>query len=188
MSNRPTNKQIKLWVKEKFTKKQIEIYSLIHPDLGGYSIKEVSNMLNITTQAAQQRIARMKEIYPQAFKYEDLCTNEQQLIADSNKTEKEMSNIGNIIGRTKQLAKRYKVPFELSNEDFLDIIRQPCMVCDKEGNRDGITEDGRHFKYNMIILRSLPVGFNYVNSHPICTYCKDNQSWRNLQRFRRMGF
>ena len=188
MSDRPTNKQIKLWVNEKFTKKQIEIYSLIHPDLGGMSIKSASGVLGITIRSAERRLAHMREIYPQAFRYEDLCTDEQQLIADSDKIEKEMSNLGNIIGRTKQLAKRYKVPFELDNEDFLEIIRQPCMVCDREGTRDGITEDGRHFKYNMIILRSLPTGFTYVNAYPICTHCKDNQSWRNLQRFKRMGF
>jgi transposase len=188
MKTRPTNKQIYLWMHEKFTRKQLEIYSLVHPDIGGMSIKEAANRLGITIHSARYRLDRMEEIYPDAFRFRDMLTEEQTQISNSYKKEGEMSRLTKIMSRTKQLAKKYKVPFELDEEQFLEIIRSECFVCGKDGVKDGITEDGRHFKYNMILLRCFSIGFNYTNSYTVCNNCYNNQSWRNLQRYKRMGF
>jgi len=188
MSERPTNKELRAWIDENFTEGQIEAYTLIHPDLGGLDIRAAAKKLGITVQATQQRLARMKAIFPHAFRFEDMCTYEQQCIAKSDKLEREMKKLNYIIGRTKQIANKYNVSFELTEDEFLETIRQPCIVCDREGFQDGITEDGRHFKYNMIMLRNFQEGYHYLNVFPICPCCRKYQGWRASRRFNRLGF
>jgi len=188
MSERPTNKELRAWMDENFTEGQIEAYTLIHPDLGGLSIRAAAKKLGITVRSVERRIACMRATFPHAFRFERMCTYEQELIAKSRVPEWEMKTLRGIMGHTKQLATRYNVPFELTEDEFLEIIRQPCIVCDREGFRDAITEDGRHFKYNILVLRIFSEGFNYLNSYPICTHCKNYQGWRASRRFNRLGF
>ena len=190
MGIRQTNKEIQDWVNKTFTKKQIEIYKLIHPDLGGLELGEAAKKLEISKQAAYARIALMRKKYPEAFRFEYIKNNKQEQIADSYKSPDEMKQLNSIISRAKQWANSHKPawPFTLSEEDFLEIIRSPCTVCGKEGWHDGLTENGRHFKYNHIILAKEKRGFSYINSFSVCDNCKKNQSWRYLQKFKRLGF
>jgi len=188
MSERPTNKQIELWVNEKFTKKQIEIYSLIHPDLGGMSVEDAAEELGITVGNVYARLANMKKRYPPAFRFETITTEIEHDISNSNKDRQDLHMLGRIIAKSKKTATKYKIPYDLSDEDYLDIVRNPCLICNKEGEHDGITKDGRHFKYNYLMLRSFEEGFNYCNCYPVCEEHQKNKSWKNLQRFSRMGF
>jgi hypothetical protein len=175
-----------------FTKRQIQLYELIHPDLGGLSIEDAAKELGITVQCTYRLKKRMKERYPYAFRYEDIVTEEQKQIANSNRPESEMSKLGHIIGKSKQTAKILGIPYELTDEEYLEVVRMPCFICDKDGWKDSITNDGRHFKYNVLILRNRNEGYVYSNVYAICDkhfrQLKWPENWCTSDKYKRVGF
>lgn len=54
------------------TKAQLDVYRLIHPDLGGLTYREAAKALNDTYQHVVSMIARMRKTHPQAFVFEHL--------------------------------------------------------------------------------------------------------------------
>lgn len=188
IGTRPPNEEIKQWIDSKFTKVQVEIYSLIHPDLGGMRIEDAAKKLGITISAAYKRLHSMRKLYPLAFRYETVTTAIEHQISNSHKSVDEMIVLSRIIAKSKQYAAKHKIPYDLSDDDYLEIIKNTCLICDKEGEHDGITKDGRHFKYNYLTLRQFNKGYTYCNCFPVCKYHQFNDVWKIHPRFQRMGF
>jgi len=52
------------------SKPQIDAYVLIHPELGGCTQEQAARLLNITQQAIQTRLSRMRKTHYDAFSFE----------------------------------------------------------------------------------------------------------------------
>jgi hypothetical protein len=52
------------------TKRQLDVYRLIHPDLGGLTYREAARALNSTYQHIVDMMCRMRETHPQCFSFE----------------------------------------------------------------------------------------------------------------------
>lgn len=52
------------------TKAQLDVYRLIHPDLGGLTYREAAKALKSTYQHVVDMVARMRKTHPQAFSFE----------------------------------------------------------------------------------------------------------------------
>ena len=52
------------------TKLQLDVYRLIHPDLGGLTYREAAKALNDTYQHVVDMMRRMRSTHPQAFAFE----------------------------------------------------------------------------------------------------------------------
>ena len=52
------------------TKSQLDVYRLIHPELGGLTYREAAKALNSTYQHVVQMMHRMRKTHPQAFSFE----------------------------------------------------------------------------------------------------------------------
>lgn len=168
------------------TKRQIELYKLIHPDFDGLSVKEAAAHLNINCRTVYALIDRMKHDFPYAFRFEKVWTRIQRNM--SKRPLVNLTNINLIYRNYKVFAKRKQIPFELSLDEFYEVITLPCMVCEKEGYKEGLTKDGKLFKYGKLICQDFDTGFTYLNTFSICNSCLKNKSWKNLQKFKRLGF
>ena len=51
----------------KITKKQEQVYRLVHPSFGGLSYTQTAVKMRITEDAVYKLLARMKEVAPQLF-------------------------------------------------------------------------------------------------------------------------
>jgi hypothetical protein len=150
-----------------FTPDQLEVYQLVHPDLGGLSLKEAAGRLHISEKAARSRLDRMKEAYPYAFRWQKM---------DKDKLQK-MGTLNAIYGGYQGLAKRQDAEFNLTKEDVYEIIQLPCAVCNKEPRDEAITEKGNYFKHNYLRRISKASGYTYLNTEPVCPRHSDN-NWR----------
>jgi transposase len=52
------------------TKKQTDVYRMIHPDLGGLTYREAASALKCSYQHVVDMMARMRKTHPQAFAFE----------------------------------------------------------------------------------------------------------------------
>ena len=150
-----------------FTPEQLEVYKLVHPDLGGLSLKEAAGRLHITEEAARSRLKRMKEAYPYAFRWENM---------DLKKSPR-VGTLKAIYGGYKASATKHNTEFTLTKEDVYEIIQLPCAVCDKEPRDEAVTEDGNYFKHNYLRRISRASGYTYLNTEPVCPRHSDNH-WR----------
>jgi hypothetical protein len=141
-----------------FTPDQLEAYKLVHPNLGGLSYAEAAGRLHIKEGALRSRLARMKEAYPYAFRWQKM---------EKEKLQK-MGNLNAIYGGYKGVAKRENTEFELTKEEVYEIIQLPCSVCEKEPRDEAITNDGRYFKHNYLQRTSIAEGYTYLNTISVC--------------------
>ncbi len=52
------------------TKRQLDVYRLVHPDLGGLTYREAAKALKSTYQHIVDMMRRMRQTHPQAFSFE----------------------------------------------------------------------------------------------------------------------
>jgi len=153
-----TKEMLKAKMYKMFTVDQIDAYWLIHPDLEGLSYKKAAECLGITEQSLRERLKRMKETYPYAFRFEG--REGRELLS--------YRNLNKVYGGYQAKAKEWKVPFKLTQEELYEIITLPCEVCMAEPTKPGVKDDGSIFGYNYLGLRKLPEGFTYINTIPLC--------------------
>lgn len=177
------------------TKKQIEIYKLIHPDFGNLSVKDAADVIGISLRSAYKRIKNIRRKYPKAFRFE--------------KELKGYHNVNNIYAGYKKIAKTKGREFNLSIEDVVEIIRIDCFFCgykpimritspeilelieakdktvfacktdmynylDKNKDLHKIAykpDTGDIFPYNHLWQYDITKGYTYENCVSICSFC-----------------
>lgn len=150
-----------------FTPDQLEAYKLVHPDLGGLSYAEAAGRLHIKEGALRSRLARMKEAYPYAFRWENMEKSKLQKVGTLNA----------IYGGYKGAATRHGTEFTLTKNDVYEIIQLPCVVCNKEPREEAVIDGGGYFKHNYLRRVSKAEGYTYFNTEPVCPRHSDNH-WR----------
>lgn len=177
------------------TKKQIEIYKLIHPEFGNLSVREAADILGINETSAYERIRRMRRKYPEAFRFK--------------KELKDYHNVNNIYEGYRKIAKRKERKFTITLDDLIEIIRMDCFFCGyratmRTANLDIIENsesDEKHkdtneelmyeyledntdfhkiaykpdtgdiFPYNHLWRYDTTEGYTYCNCIAICSFC-----------------
>lgn len=73
----------------------------------------------------------------------------------------------------KKAAKKKNMPFELSDNDFLNIVKSNCYYCNKEPkiNHSRDRRDKREYFYNGVDRKNNKLGYLKDNSVPCCTDC-----------------
>lgn len=165
------------------TNKQLEALWFIHPDFGGMGNELAAKEIGITVGTLQYRLKNVLKVYPDALRFRDIITPEQAQIAGERVAESEMSSLTQIYGGYKRKAAKAGVPFDLSLDDFYELITLPCSNCGREGYKHGITDDGRHFRYNFLYyMTDLGYsGYTYVNTDTLCHGCMINK-FRGLKK------
>lgn len=141
-----------------FTTEQLEAYKLIHPGLGGMTIKKAAESLGISENAVRKRLDKMKKAYPYAFRWQD----------EKFKKTPRIGTLNAIYGGYKAIATKKGVEFTLTKDDVYEIIQLPCAVCNKEPCDEAITEDGGYFKHHYLRRITAASGFTYLNTEPVC--------------------
>lgn len=177
------------------TKKQIEIYKLIHPDFENLSVEEAADILGIGVSSAYERIKRMRRKYSEAFRFE--------------KELEGYHDVNNIYIGYKRIAKTKEREFSITIEDFIEIIRMDCFFCgyraimrtispeileEVQANNSDIFEcmasmydyldknkelhkiaykpdTGDIFPYNHLWRYDTSKGYTYDNCVAICSFC-----------------
>lgn len=151
------------------TKKQLELYKLIHPDFGGNTLEDAANILNISVRAARYRLANMRRKHPNAFRFEK-HTEPAELYA---------KNIECIYRGYVAKAKTNNLEFSISLDDFITIVQLECFVCHqlpKRANRYSpkkayYNKTGYKFDYNHLWRYDVLKRFTYENCVPMCFEC-----------------
>jgi len=177
------------------TKRQIEIYKLIHPDFSNLSVEDAADVLGISFSSAYRRIKRIRSKYPEAFRFE--------------KELKGYHNVNNIYAGYKRIAKTKGRKFSITINDLIEIIRVDCFFCgyrpimrivspeilelveakektvfvcktemytylDKNKDLHKIAynpDTGDIFPYNHIWRYDVTKSYTYDNCIPICSFC-----------------
>jgi len=175
------------------TKKQQEVYKLVHPDFEGLTIAQAAERLGITESSARRRLNNMREDFPEAFRFEKF---DNQKVAG-------MSNIAQIYGGYKAKATNQGLEFTLTQDDVKELIQLECFNCgylpnnsyavdDYDDNYDHFNsefagmsivnpseynkwaydeETGYRFPYNHLWRYDVSKGFTYDNVITLCTKC-----------------
>lgn len=151
------------------TKRQLEIYELIHPDFKGKTVQEAANILGITARAAYRRLDRLRKNHPNAFRFEEF-TESAELYSN---------DIEYIYRGYQAKAATKQLKFDISLDDFMTIVQLECSVCHKlpkqankyNPKRAYYSKTGYKFDYNHLWRFDVTKGYTYINSVPICSRC-----------------
>lgn len=167
------------------TKKQIEIYKLVHPDFEGLTVARAAEKLGINETSAYRRLDNMRKNFPEAFRFEKF---EKQKVSG-------MHNITQIYGGYKAQAVKKGVGFTLTKDGVKELIQLECFDCGylanssteviEDENLEGLSltcpsehqnwaydeETGDRFPYNHLWRYNVTKGFSYDNVITLCTNC-----------------
>jgi hypothetical protein len=73
-------------------------------------------------------------------------------------------------------AKRRNIKFELSLEDFIDLIYKKCHYCNSEPNQRQYVGEDDIVIYNGVDRVDNKIGYNKENCVPCCNYCNQMKS------------
>jgi hypothetical protein len=169
------------------TKKQLELYKLIHPDYVGLTLAEAASELDISVRAAQYRLANMRKTHPNAFNYEKFIEKEEENISDITQIYKGYRN----------KAISNDIEWNLTIDDVEQIIQLECHICHKNptmglGIAPGFYCDngvqrtaynhkkGYKFTYHRLWRYDITKGFNYINCVSICWRCLRRRRLRDI--------
>ena len=169
MTNRHKEQLQMLQTLKTVPSRQVQLYRLIHPDFEGLTLEEAANRLGIGLRAVQQLKRRMKNLFPEAFRYEE------QFVAIMK--EKKVRSFESIVkgfkGNVKVWSKYtgHEIPYELTDDELYSLITLPCCICNHEPYRSGVTKEGNIFRYNYLRLGDYEKGYTYLNCYPLCWGC-----------------
>ena len=113
------------------------------------------------------------------------CIKKESAIKRGQRQRTESGHIKSLIARYKKSAKARNIEWDLSFDDFSDIVKLNCFYCGKEPTlRKGKTQYGKVIPTNGVDRKINSIGYIKENCVPSCIICNKMKLDHDIENFK----